>query len=302
MKAKFIDCDNDLGAAFERMFRPDADHPVEVNRQRRVIPEDLPVVLAGVAIAIDDHSYMPTEQIRQCAALRHVVFLGTGAASYMNIDELAALGVTVHTIRGYGDTAVAEHAFALMWATARQVALQDRRLRTGRWTPLSGSQLTGKTIGLIGLGGIGSEMARLCSGIGMKVQAWNRSPRQVAGVQMVDLETLLATSDIVSVHLLLGDETRGFLSAERLARLKDGAILVNTARGAILDEDALVRELSSGRIKAGLDVYASEPLAADHPLTRLDNVVLTAHCAFSTPEASDTLIRRALDIVNRIAA
>jgi D-3-phosphoglycerate dehydrogenase len=118
---------------------------------------------------------------------------------------------------------------------------------------------------------------------------------------MVALDTLLATSDVISVHLLLGEETRGFLDASRLARLKDGAIVVNTARGAIFDEPALVAELATGRISAGLDVFDAEPLAADHPLTRLDNVVLTAHCAFRTPEASETLIRRALDIVNRVA-
>jgi D-3-phosphoglycerate dehydrogenase len=301
VKAKFIDCNADLGAVFEKMFRPEADHPVELNRQPRVKPEELPALLDGVAIAIDDHSYMPTEWVRQCPALKHVVFLGTGAASYMNIDELNALGVSVHIIKGYGDTAVAEHAFALMWATARQVPLQDRRLRAGSWAPLEGPQLTGKTVGLVGLGGIGTEMARLCAGIGMRVQAWNRSLRQVPGVAMVDLDTLLASSDVVSVHLLLGDETRGFLGADRLAKLKDGAIIVNTARGGIFDEPALVRALQSGRISAGLDVFETEPLAAGHPLTQLDNVVLTAHCAFRTPEASETLIRRALDIVNRIA-
>lgn len=301
MKAKFIDCNDDLGAVFDRMFRPGADHPVEANRQPRVRPEELPALLDGIAIAIDDHSSMPTEWVEKCPALKHVVFLGTGAASYMNIDELAARGVSVHTIKGYGDTAVAEHAFALMWATARQVALQDRSLRGGVWKSLPGPQLTGRTLGLVGLGGIGAEMARLGGGIGMRVQAWNRSPRQVPGVAMVELDTLLATSDVLSVHLLLGDETRGFLSAERLARLKDGAIVVNTARGAIFDEAALVRELQSGRISAGLDVFASEPLAPDHPFTGLDNVVLTAHCAFRTPEASETLVRRALDIVNRIA-
>lgn len=301
MKAVFIDCNEQLGGVFDAVFKPGADHPVHANRQARVTPEELPALLAGAAIAVDDHSYMPTEWVRKCPSLKHVVFLGTGAASYMNIAELAALGVSVHTIKGYGDTAVAEHAFALMWAAARQIPIQDRLVRQGVWRSLPGPQLTGKTLGLVGLGGIGAEMARLGAGIGMKVQAWNRSPRQVPGVAMVELDTLLATSDVVSVHLLLGDETRGFLGADRLARLKDGAIVVNTARGAIFDEPALVRALESGRISAGLDVFDSEPLAADHPLTKLDNVVLSAHCAFRTPEASETLIRRALDIVNRVA-
>jgi D-3-phosphoglycerate dehydrogenase len=302
VKAVFIDCNEQLGAVFDAVYRAGTDHAVTVNRQARVGAEALPSLLQGAAIAIDDHSYMPTDWVRRCDGLRHVVFLGTGAASYMNIDELAGLGVTVHTIKGYGDTAVAEHAFALMWAAARQVPLQDRSVRAGTWRSLPGPQLTGKTIGLVGLGGIGAEMARLCGGIGMKVQAWNRTPRSMPGVAMVALDDLLATSDVVSVHLLLGDETRGMLDARCLARLRDGAIVVNTARGGLFDEPALVAELATGRISAGLDVFDAEPLAPDHPLTRLDNVVLTAHCAFRTPEASETLIRRALDIVNRIAA
>lgn len=301
MKSLFIDCNDQLGTVFDAVFDPAKDHPVAVNRQARITPEQLPALLNGVAIAMDDHSYMPTEFVKQCPDLKHVVFLGTGAASYMNIAELNGLGVQVHTIKGYGDTAVAEHAFALMWAAARQVAAQDGALRQGTWNSLPGPQLTGKTVGLIGLGGIGAEMARLCGGMGMQVIGWNRSPRQVPGVTQVELDTLLAAADVVSVHLLLGDETRGFLSKERLAKLKPGAIVVNTARGAIIDEAALVALLEAGKIRAGLDVFESEPLAADHPLTRLPNAVLTAHCAFRTPEASETLIRRALDIVNRIA-
>ncbi len=301
MKAKFLDCNDDLGGVFDKVFRPGQDFPVEVNRQARITPEELPRLLDGYAIAIDDHSYIPTEWAKKCPSLKHVVFLGTGAASYMNIAELKALGIAVHIIKGYGDTAVAEHAFALMWAAARQIPLQDRRLRAGTWAPLPGPQLTGKSLGLVGLGGIGAEMARLCAGMGMKVQAWNRSPKEMAGVKMVELDTLLATSDVVSVHLLLSDETRGILSAEKIAKLKDGAIVVNTARGALFDEPALVAALQSGRISAGLDVFEKEPLAPDHPLTQLDNVVITAHSAFRTPEASETLIRRALDIVNGLA-
>jgi D-3-phosphoglycerate dehydrogenase len=196
---------------------------------------------------------------------------------------------------------VAEHAFALMWAAARQVPLQDANVRAGKWVSLPGPQLTGKTVGIIGLGGIGAEMARLCAGMGMKVVGWNRTPREVPGVTNVELDTLLATADVVSLHLLLGDETRGFLSKERLAKLKPGAILVNTSRGAIIDEPALVALLEKGTIRAGLDVFETEPLPGDHPLTRLPGVALTAHCAFRTPEASETLIRRALDIVNKVA-
>src|SRR5262249_22501564 len=236
---------------------------------------------AGYAICIDDHSYMPTELIAQCASLKHIVFLGTGAASYMDVAALGRLGVAVHTIKGYGDTAVAQHAIALMLAAARDMARMDRAVRHGTWQPLEGVQLTGKTLGIIGLGGIGREVARLAHGMGMEVIAWNRTPRPVAGVRLVDLDTLLATADVISLHLALSGETQGFLDRARLERIKRGAILVNTARGALVDETALAEALQNGALHhAGLDVFHAEPLASTHPLARLDNVTLTAHAAF----------------------
>jgi D-3-phosphoglycerate dehydrogenase / 2-oxoglutarate reductase len=241
---------------------------------------------------------MPTPMIAQCKSLKHIVFLGTGAASYMNIAELKDLGVTVHIIKGYGDTAVAEHTIALMFDCARDITRMDRTLRAGTWKPLEGMQLRGKTLGIVGLGGIGSETARIAKGIGMKVIAYNRTPHADAPVPLVDLDTLLATSDVISLNLVLNDETRGFLNADRIAHMKPGVILVNTARGALIDEDAMLAALRSGHIRqAGLDVYHNEPLKADHPLTRMDNVTLSAHAAFRTPEASMTLLRRAIDIV-----
>jgi D-3-phosphoglycerate dehydrogenase len=235
--------------------------------------------------------------------LRHVVFLGTGARSYMDCDGLATLGITVHTIKGYGDTAVAECAISLMCAAARDLAAMDRDLRAGRWIRREGLQLTGRTLGLVGFGGIAAEVARLALGIGMRVLAWNRSPRQHAGVEFVGLEALLAQSDVVSLHLALNDETRGLLSAARLGAMRPGAILVNTARGALVDEAALVAALRSGHLRhAGLDVYAVEPLPAGHPLTALPNVTLSAHSAFRTAEANRNLIVAAREHCRRIVA
>jgi D-3-phosphoglycerate dehydrogenase len=220
----------------------------------------------------------------------------------MNIGELKARGVTVHTIKGYGDTAVAEHTIALMFAAARDIARMDREVRGGIWTPQEGVQLLGKTLGVIGLGGIGREVTRIAKGIGMEVIAYNRTPRPDAGVTLVDIDTLLAKSDVVSLNLVLNDETRGFLGKERIARMKPGVILVNTARGALTDEAALIDALRSGHIRhAGLDVFHAEPLKADHPLAKLPNVTLTSHAAFRTQEASMTLLRRAIDIVKGIA-
>lgn len=162
-------------------------------------------------------------------------------------------------------------------------------------------QLLDKTLGIIGLGGIGTETARIAQGIGMNVIAWNRTQRDDAAVPLVALDVLLTQSDVVSLNLVLNEGTRNFLNAERIARLKQGVILVNTARGALVDEQAMLAALRSGHIRhAGLDVFHNEPLQGDHPLTRLENVTLSAHAAFRTREASETLLRRAIDIVRRL--
>jgi D-3-phosphoglycerate dehydrogenase len=299
MKSLFIDCNDQLAPVWAKVHRSD-DPPIDVNRTP--FPrEHLPRVLAGYDIALDDHSYMPTELVAQCPQLKHVVFLGTGAASYMNLADLDARGVKVHTIKGYGDTAVAEHTIALMFAAARDIARMDREVRGDTWTPQEGVQLLGKTLGVIGLGGIGCEVARIASGIGMQVIAYNRTPKTDAPCPQVDIDTLLACADVLSLNLVLNDETRGFLSRERIARMKPGALLVNTARGALVDEAALIEALETKHIRhAGLDVFHAEPMKADHPLAKLPNVTLTSHAAFRTEEASIMLLRRAIDIVKTL--
>lgn len=299
MKSIFIDCNHQLEPVWQRVHGAD-DPPVLVNTAP-FNSDELPRLLDGYDVVLDDHSFMPTPVIAQCKTLKHIVFLGTGAASYMNIAELKELGITVHTIKGYGDTAVAEHTIALLFACARDIARMDRTLRAGTWTPLEGMQLRGKTLGIIGLGGIGAETARIAKGIGMTVIAYNRTTREDAEVALVALDELLAQSDVVSLNLVLNDETLNFLNAERIARMKPGAILLNTARGALVDEDAMLSALRSGHIRhAGLDVFQAEPLKADHPLTRMENVTLSAHAAFRTAEASETLLRRAIDIVKSL--
>ncbi len=301
MRGVFVDANESLAVIFERLERKD-DPKVRIHRDPDVAPEQLPKLLDGAEIAIIDHTPLPTEIARKCSGLKHVVFLGTGARSYMNPEELAELGISVHLIKGYGDTAVAESAIALMWASARVIALMDREMRAGNWLREDGMQLTGKTLGLIGFGGIAAEVARIALGSGMRVIAWNRSPKTFPQVEFVELETLLAQSHVVSLHLLLNDETRGFLSRQRLAALRPGVILVNTARGALVDEVAMIDALKSGHIRhAGLDVFNIEPLPADHPLTKLPNVTLSAHSAFRTPEASENLIAAAWEHCRRIA-
>lgn len=301
MKALFIDCDAGMNALWQRVLRPD-DPPIDIN----TAPADrdaLPALLQGYDICIDDHSFFPDEILARCTRLRHIVFLGTGAASYIDLAAAARRGIAVATIKGFGDTAVAEHTLALLLAAARDLARMDREIRAGTWQVREGMQLAGKTLGLVGLGGIGREMARLARGIGMTVIAWNRSPVADPPVPLVSLEELLGRAEVLSLHLALNDETRSFLDATRMGRIKPGAILINTARGALVEESALIAALESGRIRhAGLDVFHAEPLKPDHPLAALDNVTLTAHAAFRTLEASMTLLRRAIDIVRGLVA
>ncbi len=301
MRGVFVDANESLAVIFERLAKP-GDPDMRINRDPDVASEQLPAVLNGAGIAIVDHTALPTGVARKCAGLKHVVFLGTGARSYMNPDELTELGIAVHLIRGYGDTAVAECAIALMWAAARGLAQMDREMRAGNWLRDDGMQLTGKTLGLIGFGGIAAEVARIAIGSGMKVIAWNRTAKSHPGVEFVGIDALLRQSDVVSLHLLLNDETRGFLSRERIAAMKSGVIFVNTARGALADEAALIEALKSGHIRhAGLDVFDVEPLPVDHPLTKLPHVTLSAHSAFRTPEASENLIAAAWAHCRRIA-
>jgi D-3-phosphoglycerate dehydrogenase len=301
VRGVFVDANGSLAEIFERLNKP-GDPPVRINRDADITPEQMPALLDGAEIVVIDHTPLPTDVARRCSGLKHVVFLGTGARSYMNPEELAKLGIEVHLIKGYGDTAVAESAIALMWAAARGLAQMDREMRAGNWLREDGMQLTGKTLGLIGFGGIAAEVARIALGSGMRVIAWNRSPKSSAGVEFVALEKLLAESHVVSLHLLLNDETRGFLSAKRIASMKPGAILVNTARGAMVDEAAMIDALKSGHLRhAGLDVFNIEPLPADHPLTKLPNVTLSAHSAFRTPEASENLMAAAWQHCRRIA-
>src|SRR5438477_12659451 len=208
LRGVFVDANESLAVIFERLGKP-GDPEVRIHGEPDLRPDQMPSVLDGAEIAVIDHTALPTDIARKCAGLRHVVFLGTGARSYMNPEQLAELGIAVHLIKGYGDTAVAESAIALMWASARVLAQMDREMRAGNWLREDGMQLTGKTLGLIGFGGIAAEVARIALGSGMRVIAWNRSPKKCPGVEFVEIDELFDESDVVSIHLLLNDETRG---------------------------------------------------------------------------------------------
>jgi len=261
-------------------------------------PKQLETLLAEAVIVLNGHTRMGAEELKAAPRLKSIIFLGTGASSYIDVDAAERLGIRVRTVRGYGNRTVAEHAFGLLLAAARDTARMDREMRAATWSPSEGIELEGRILGLVGLGGIGCEMARIASGFGMRVIAWNRSGVP-AGVpaEAMSLDDLLASADAVSLHLALVPETRGLIDAKRVASMKSGALLVNTARGAIVDEGALLQALRSGHIAhAALDVFETEPLPGGHPLAGLANVTLTSHAAWKSKAAGRRLLEMALDI------
>ncbi|SFJ41969.1 2-hydroxyacid dehydrogenase [Aerobium aerolatum] len=259
---------------------------------------ELASVVGRARVVINGHTMMDGPMMESCPDLKGIVFLGTGAASYIDLDAAAKLGIAVQTVKGYGDRSIAEHAFALALVAARNISRMDRDLRAGIWDPLDGIELKSRNMGVIGAGGIGSEMVEIARGFGMRVLLWNRTRRPEFAEIQTDIETLLAESDIVSLHLSLSEETRGFLAAPQFARMKRGAILVNTARGAIINEADLLAALASGETvaHAALDVFDTEPLDPTSPLLANSNVTLSAHAGFKTREATERLVRNGLEL------
>ena len=290
-KTLFIDSTPDIDSVWKKVHGP-SDIPVKVN-MGPVTADAIPKLIEGYDTVINDATYFNEETLKRCTGLKHIVFLGTGAASFVDIAAAQKLGIKVSTISGYGDTTVAEHAMGLVFAAARHIATMHGIVRGGAWRPMQGMELRGKTLGIVGLGGIGAEMARLGNGIGMKVLAYNRTAKPGT----VPLDELLAKADIVSLHLGLNDQTRGFLNRERIARTRPGVIIINTARAGVVDEPALLAALKSGHVgHYATDVFGKEPPSPDEPLLKADNVTLTSHAGYNTPEAAMTMYRRAIDL------
>jgi len=253
-----------------------------------------------------------TERIINSATkLRGIVRYGIGVD---NIDLKAASRrrIPVANVPDYCIGTVADHAFALLLALNRKLLLADNIVRTGNWgawtspsPKLMGVDLEGKTLGLIGIGKIGSAVAARAKGFGMKVIAYDPYiPKEVAerlGIELVNLETLLKNADFVSVHSPLTNETRGMIGERELKLMKKTAYIINTARGPIIQEEALYKALKNGWIAgAGLDVYTKEPPDRDNPLFKLENVVLTPHIAYYTQEAIWRLEMTAVEEAIRI--
>jgi D-3-phosphoglycerate dehydrogenase len=259
--------------------------------------------LNGAIAAIDLRSstVFDAQLLADLPELGLIAIVGTGTD---NVDLAAAdrYGVAVCNTPGANARSVAEHAIALMLACAKHIPLADREMRSGDWRHHLGMELEGKTLGVIGLGNIGSRVARMGNGLGMRVVAWSftrdEDRARNAGATLLELEDLLRKSDVVSLHVPATPESRGMIGAGELSLMKRNAILINTARGALIDEAALITALKEERIcGAGLDVFVDEPLPPDSSLRSLDNAVLTPHAAWVTDEAQERLIQQPIDNV-----
>ena len=261
---------------------------------------------AEAVVGLRAYSRFSKRVIDASPLLRMISIWGTGTDN-VDLDACRARGVLVTNTPGVNANSVAEQTIALMLAVARQIPAMDRGTREGQWPRAMLVQLEGKTLGVVGLGAIGSRVATIAKAFGMKVlaTAWRGDDGRAAevGATFVDLDTLLGKSDFVSIHLRLNDGTRGVLSREKIGLMKSSAFLINTARGAIVDRDALIDALENGRIAgAGLDVFHDEPVRADDEIVTLANVVLTPHNAGTTEEVIALGLSRTVENVERFVA
>lgn len=246
---------------------------------------------------------LPRSVILQLPNLKFIGITGTHNRS-LDFQTARERGIVVsHTGSGSSEHPTCELTWALILAAMRHLPQEDRALRAGKWQTTLGASIHGKTLGIVGLGRIGRRVAGIASAFGMRVAAWspNLTPERAAqaGVTSVSKEALFQDSDIVSLHIVLSEATRGIVGAKELSSMRPGALLVNTSRGPLIDEAALLRELSAKRIRAALDVFSKEPLPQDHPLLHLDNVVLTPHLGFAVEEVYSVFYR---DMVENVAA
>lgn len=235
-----------------------------------------------VVVAMRERTRFAAAQLRLLPDLKLLVSTGPRNAA---VDVAAAnvQGVVVsHT--GYLPHPTSEHTWALILAAARNLPAEERAVRDGGWQQGVGMSLHGKTLGVIGLGRLGSAVAAIGTAFGMNIVAWsqNLTPERAAegGATAVSKDELLRTADVLTIHLVLSDRTRGLLGAGELALMKPGAILVNTSRGPIVDTDALIAAVNAGAIRAAVDVYDTEPLPVDHPIRSTRNTVLTPHIGY----------------------
>jgi len=244
-----------------------------------------------------DYSVMDAEVIAACPKLKFICFFGIGYGNCIDVAAATQHGVTVSYTPGYGATAVAEYALGLALALTRHIAAAYYSLKHGEWlsAKFQGVDLKGKTLGLVGLGPIGADMARLGAGIGMRILGWTRSAtpdRAVHGLTLVSLEELFSTADVVSIHVALNAQTERLVSRTLLEKMKPSAYFINTSRAKVVDTQALADLLQRGKIAgAALDVHDEEPAPMNYVFASLPNVLVTPHIAYNSKEAGENMLR-----------
>ena len=267
--------------------------------------DDLVKAIAGcdIIVAMRERTKFSKSLLDRLPKLRMIALTG-GRTWTMDFDALNSRGIPVcHTGGEKSGAATAEIALGLLLCAARFMNRGDAAIRKGGFQAgvPAGDVLEGKTLGIIGLGKIGARMARYGEALGMQIIAWSANlteeKARAAGARLVDKFTLLSQADAISLHLVLSDRTRGILGAKELAHMKTGAILVNTSRGPLVDEAALLERLKTGKLIAGLDVFAEEPLPADHPLRSMPNTMLTPHLGYGAREVYAQFYRESIENV-----
>ena len=263
-------------------------------------PEQTIARLQGATVALTNKTVIDAQVLDACPSIKLVCVLATG---YNVVDCPAAKerGIPVCNVPAYGTDAVAQFTFALLLELCHRVGHHNTAVHAGRWaqnrdfcfwdTPQM--ELAGKTMGIIGFGRIGRAVGKIANAMGMNVIAYNRShsPEGEAIGQYVDLETLLKTADVISLHCPLTDENTGIINAKALSIMKDGVILLNTARGPLLDEQAVAEALASGKLRgAAVDVVSREPILAENPLLGAPNCIITPHMAWAPTESRQRIL------------
>jgi D-3-phosphoglycerate dehydrogenase len=279
---------------------------IEVFHQAFASREEAAAKLAPfeVLVLMRERTAFPRALIERLPKLRFIALTGLRAPS-LDMAACSERRIPVCNTRpGRTTAATAELTFALLLSAARDLARAERGMRAGRWHEglRGGSIMEGKRLGILGLGKLGSRVAGYAKAFGMEVVAWsqNLTAERAAegGAAYVTKEELLRTSDFVTLHLVLSERTRGLIGAKEFALMKPGAVLVNTSRGPLVDEKAMLEALASGRLAhAALDVYDAEPLPADHPLRRMENVTLSPHLGYVSEDVYATFYQDALENV-----
>lgn len=266
-------------------------------------PELVRERIEGAEAVFVNRVLLGRELLESCPSLRYIGVFGTGY-NIIDLEAAKRCGITVCNIPSYSSRAVAQSTAALMLAVAGRITDFDRLLKAGKWqdaadwqvTAIPTMELWGKKVGILGYGEIGRAFGEICRALGMEVLAYRRNPAPEDGVRFIDLDTLRRESDVLSIHCPLTAQTRGMVNREFLSGMKRGAILLNTARGAILDEAAVAQALSSGQLSgAGLDVFAREPAGLDNPLVAHPRCVVTPHVSWAARETRQRMLAIAAD-------